>query len=105
MADKIKEGLLDKAEQEQKDYEDAAKAATSIIDDEIKRLEELKDAKQKANDETEKELELAKLQEALEKARNERTKRVKYMLSIKIAQNGETPEEDNTVGKICFEIY
>lgn len=76
LADKIKEGLLDKAEQEQKDYEDAAKAATSIIDDEIKRLEELKDAKQKANDETEKELELAKLQEALEKARNERTKRV-----------------------------
>lgn len=76
LADKIKEGLLDKAKQEQKDYEDAAKAATSIIDDEIKRLEELKDAKQKANDETEKELELAKLQEALEKARNERTKRV-----------------------------
>ena len=76
LADKIKEGLLDKAEQEQKDYEDAAKAATSIIDDEIKRLEELKDAKQKANDETEKELELAKLQEALEKARSERTKRV-----------------------------
>ena len=76
LADKIKEGLLDKAEQEQKDYEDAAKVATSIIDDEIKRLEELKDAKQKANDETEKELELAKLQEALEKARNERTKRV-----------------------------
>lgn len=76
LADKIKEGLLDKAEQEQKDYEDAAKAATSIIDDEIKRLEELKDAKQKANDETEKELELAKLQEALEKAKNERTKRV-----------------------------
>lgn len=76
LADKIKEGLLDKAEQEQKDYEDAAKAATSIIDDEIKRLEELKDAKQKANDETERELELAKLQDALEKARNERTKRV-----------------------------
>lgn len=76
LADKIKEGLLDKAEQEQKDYENAAKAATSIIDDEIKRLEELRDAKQKANDETEKELELAKLQEALEKARNERTKRV-----------------------------
>lgn len=76
LADKIKEGLLDKAEQEQKDYENAAKAATSIIDDEIKRLEELKDAKQKANDETEKELELAKLQEALEKAKNERTKRV-----------------------------
>lgn len=76
LADKIKEGLLDKAEQEQKDYENAAKAATSIIDDEIKRLEELKDAKQKANDETERELELAKLQDALEKARNERTKRV-----------------------------
>lgn len=76
LADKIKEGLLDKAEQEQKDYEDAAKAATSIIDDEIKRLEELKDAKQKANDETEKEIELAKLQDALEKAKNERTKRV-----------------------------
>ena len=76
LADKIKEGLLDKAEEEQKDYETAAKAATNIIDEEIDRLEKLKEAKEEANDETEREIELAKLQEALEKAKKERTKRV-----------------------------
>ena len=115
LADKIKEALQDKADK-QKDALDTAKdAATSIIEDEIDRLKALQKAeedrydklieeKKKANEETEKELELAKLQEALENAKQEKTKRVKYMLSIKIAQNGENPEEDNTVGKICFEI-
>lgn len=115
LADKIKEALQDKADK-QKDALDTAKdAATSIIEDEIDRLKALQKAeedrydklieeKKKANEETEKELELARLQEALENAKKEKTKRVKYMLSIKIAQNGENPEEDNTVGKICFEI-
>ena len=115
LADKIKKALQDKADK-QKDALDTAKdAATSIIEDEIDRLKALQKAeedrydklieeKKKANEETEKELELARLQEALENAKKEKTKRVKYMLSIKIAQNGENPEEDNTVGKICFEI-
>ena len=115
LADAIKEALTDKLEQQQEDYETAADAAIGIIDEEIEKLEELRDAeeerydklieeKEKANEETEKEIELARLQEALENAKNEKTKRVECMLSIKMAQNGETPEEDNTVGKICFEI-
>ena len=115
LADSIKEALTDKLEQQQEDYETAADAAIGIIDEEIEKLEELRDAeeerydklieeKEKANEETEKEIELARLQEALENAKKEKTKRVECMLSIKMAQNGETPEEDNTVGKICFEI-
>lgn len=115
LADKIKKALQDKADKQKDDLGTAEDAATSIIEDEIDRLKALQKAeedrydklieeKKKANEETEKELELTKLQEALENAKKEKTKRVKYMLSIKIAQNGENPEEDNTVGKICFEI-
>ena len=115
LADKIKEGLQDKLDKQKDDLETAEDAAIGLIDEEIEKLEELRDAeeerydklieeKEKANEETEKEIELARLQEALENAKNEKTKRVECMLSIKIAQNGETPEEDNTVGKICFEI-
>ena len=115
LADKIKEGLQDKLDKQKDDLETAEDAAIGLIDEEIEKLEELRDAeeerydklieeKEKANEETEKEIELARLQEALENAKNEKTKRVECMLSIKMAQNGETPEEDNTVGKICFEI-
>lgn len=87
LADKIKKALQDKADK-QKDAIDTAKdAATSIIEDEIDRLKALQKAeedrydklieeKKKANEETEKELELAKLQEALENAKKEKTKRV-----------------------------
>ncbi|MCI7555026.1 MAG: hypothetical protein MST00_06315 [Tenericutes bacterium] len=87
LADKIKKALQDKADK-QKDALDTAKdAATSIIEDEIDRLKALQKAeedrydklieeKKKANEETEKELELAKLQEALENAKKEKTKRV-----------------------------
>ena len=115
LADKIKKALQDKADKQKDALGIAEDAAVGIIDDEIDKLKKLKeeqedyydkliDDKKAANDETEKELELARLKEALENAKNEKTKRVKYMLSIKIAQNGENPEEDNTVGKICFEI-
>lgn len=115
LADKIKDALQDKLDQQKDDLETAEDAAIGIIDDEIKKLEDIRDAeeerydklieeKKEANEETERELELAQLQEALENAKKEKTKRVKCMLSIKMAQNGETPEEDNTVGKICFEI-
>lgn len=115
LADSIKEALQDKADQQKDDLETAEEAALEIIDREIEKLNELKKEKEdyydqlikdkeEANEESEKELELARLQEALENARKEKTKRVKCMLSIKMAQNGETPEEDNTVGKICFEI-
>lgn len=115
LADKIKKALQDKADKQKDDLGTAENAAVGIIDDEIDKLKKLKeeqedyydkliDDKKAANEETEKELELARLQEALENAKKEKTKRVKYMLSIKTAQNGENPEEDNTVGKICFEI-
>lgn len=115
LADKIKKALQDKADKQKDDLGTAEDAAVGIIDDEIDKLKKLKeeqedyydkliDDKKAANEETEKELELARLQEALENAKKEKTKRVKYMLSIKTAQNGENPEEDNTVGKICFEI-
>lgn len=115
LADKIKKALQDKADRQKDDLATAEDAAVGIIDEEIDKLNKLKkeqeeyydqliEDKEKANEETEKELELARLQEALENAKKEKTKRVKYMLSIKIAQNGGNPEEDNTVGKICFEI-
>ena len=115
LADKIKDALQDKLDQQKDDLETAEKAAIGLIDEEIEKQEQLRDEKEEyydkliadkkaANEETERELELARLEEALENAKNEKTKRVEYMLSIKMAQNGETPEEDNTVGKICFEI-
>ena len=115
LADKIKKALQDKADRQKDDLATAENAALKIIDKQIEKQNELRDEKEaywdeeisnleKANAETEKAIELARLEEALENAKNEKNKRVKYMLSIKIAQNGETPEEDNTVGKICFEI-
>ena len=115
LADKIKSALQEKAKGQKDDLATAEDAALKIIDKQIEKQKELRDEKEsywdeeisnleKANEETEKAIELARLQEALENAKKEKTKRVKYMLSIKIAQNGENPEEDNTVGKICFEI-
>ena len=115
LADKIKSGLKELLNKQKDAYKTAHDAAMKIIEDEIDKINEQKDAteeyydkliedKKKANEESEKEIELAKLQEALANAKREKTKRVKCMLSIKIAQNGETPEGDNTVGKICFEI-
>lgn len=87
LADKIKGALKDLADKQKDALETAKDAATSIIEDEIDRLKALQKAeedrydklieeKKKANEETEKELELAKLQEALENAKKEKTKRV-----------------------------
>jgi TP901 family phage tail tape measure protein len=87
LADKIKDALKDLANKQKDALETAKDAATSIIEDEIDRLKTLQKAeedrydklieeKKKANEETEKELELAKLQEALENAKKEKTKRV-----------------------------
>lgn len=115
LADKIKNSLKELLNKQKDAYNTAHNAAMKIIETEIDKINEQKDAteeyydkliedKKKANEESEKEIELAKLQEALANAKREKTKRVKCMLSIKIAQNGETPEGDNTVGKICFEI-
>lgn len=87
LADKIKSALQDKAKAQKDDYSTAEEAAIGLIDDEIDKLEKLKDEqedyydkliddKKKANDETERELELARLQEALANAQKEKTKRV-----------------------------
>ena len=103
LADKIKKGLQDKADKQKDDLATAENAALKIIDRQIEKQKELRDEKEaywdeeisnleKANEETEKAIELARLEEALENAKNEKYKRVKYMLSIKIAQNFETPK-------------
>ncbi len=87
LADKIKKALQDKADKQKDDLATAEDAAVGIIDDEIDKLKKLKeeqedyydkliDDKKAANDETEKELELARLQEALANAQKEKTKRV-----------------------------
>lgn len=87
LADKIKKALQDKADKQKDDLDTAEDAAVGIIDDEIDKLKKLKeeqedyydkliDDKKAANDETEKELELARLQEALANAQKEKTKRV-----------------------------
>lgn len=87
LADKIKKALQDKADRQKDDLDTAEDAAVGIIDDEIDKLKKLKeeqeeyydkliDDKEKANEETEKELELARLQEALANAQKEKTKRV-----------------------------
>lgn len=88
LADKIKSGLKELLNDQKDAYKTAHDAAMKIIEDEIDKINEQKDAtedyydklieeKKKANDETEKEIELAKLQEALENAKREKTKRVK----------------------------
>ena len=87
LADKIKKALQDKADRQKDDLDTAEDAAVGIIDEEIEKLNKLKEEqeeyydqlikdKEKANEETEKELELARLQEALANAKKEKTKRV-----------------------------
>ena len=87
LADKIKKALQDKADRQKDDLVTAEDAAVGIIDEEIDKLNKLKkeqeeyydqliEDKEKANEETEKELELARLQEALANAQKEKTKRV-----------------------------
>lgn len=86
-ADKIKKGLEDLLKNKNNDFKTAQQAAIDLLEDEIDEIDKLKEetekyyddliaAKEKANDETERELELARLQEALENARNNKTKRV-----------------------------
>lgn len=87
LADKIKKALQDKAKAQKDDLATAEGAALKIIDKQIEKQNELRDEKEaywdeeisnleKANEETEKAIELARLQEALENAKNEKTKRV-----------------------------
>lgn len=87
IADKIKSGLQEKANKQKSDLDTAEKAALGLIDEEIEKIKKLKEekekeldaeieAKKKSNDETERAIELARLQEALENAKREKTKRV-----------------------------
>ena len=87
LADKIKKALQDKADRQKNDLATAEDAALKIIDRQIEKQKELRDEKEaywdeeisnleKANEKTEKAIELARLQEALENAKNEKTKRV-----------------------------
>ena len=87
LADKIKKALQDKADRQKDDLVTAEDAAVGIIDEEIEKLNKLKkeqeeyydqliEDKEKANEETEKELELARLQEALANAKKERVKKI-----------------------------
>lgn len=87
LADKIKKGLQDKADKQKDDLATAEDAALDLIEDKIEKLQQLKEEqeeyydqliadKEKANEETERELELARLQEALANAKAEKTKRV-----------------------------
>ena len=75
-ADSIKKGLEELLGERQTKYKNAQSAAIALLDEEINRIGEIIDAKQKENDETERQIELTKLQEALENARKNRTKRV-----------------------------
>ena len=107
LADKIKKGLQDKADKQKDDLATAENAALKIIDRQIEKQKELRDEKEaywdeeisnleKANKETEKAIELARLEEALENAKNEKTKRVWHEgLGKKLAEY-----KDNYIGQM-----
>ena len=110
--DKLEE-LQDKLDDQNDDYERAQQAVADYLDEQMSAMEKQRDtvetyydnvldAIEKMNEKQQESLELAEAYEALMNAMTQKTKKVKYMLSIKIAQNGETPEKDNPVGKIYF---
>ena len=110
--DKLEE-LQDKLDDQNDDYERAQQAVADYLDEQMSAIEEQRDAVEtyydnvldaiaKMNEKQQESLELAEAYETLMNAMTQKTKKVKYMLSIKIAQNGETPEKDNPVGKIYF---
>lgn len=76
LAEKIKNGLQDQAKETKDSYDDAKSAIDKVIDDEIEKLEKELELLKEKNDETEKAMELERLQEALENAKREKTKRV-----------------------------
>ena len=110
--DKLEE-LQDKLDDQNDDYERAQQAVADYLNEQMSAIEKQRDtvetyydnvldAIEKMNEKQQESLELAEAYEALMNAMTQKTKKVKYMLSIKIAQNGETPEKDNPVGKIYF---
>ena len=110
--DKLEE-LQDKLDNQNDDYERAQQAVADYLAEQMSAIEKQRDTVEtyydnvldaiaKMNEKQQESLELAEAYEALMNAMTQKTKKVKYMLSIKIAQNGETPEKDNPVGKIYF---
>lgn len=85
LASTIKSSLIKQQEEFKSQYEQAYNAAEKLIDNEIDKVQELRDeqekyyddliaAKQKANEETKDEIELARLQEQIEYARNNKSR-------------------------------
>jgi TP901 family phage tail tape measure protein len=87
LADKIKQANEELLNNRKDDYDKAYNAAIKLIDDEIDKVQDLRDEKekyyndqiealQKTNDETERQIELTQLQQNLVNAQNEKNKRV-----------------------------
>ncbi len=107
------EDLQEELEEQDDNYQRAQQAVLDYLNEQLDALNEQKDsveeyydtvidAIEKMNEEQSESIELAEAYESLMNAMTQKSKKVKYMLSIKIAQNGETPEKDNPVGKIYF---
>lgn len=76
VAEQIKEIRLSHLEDKRDDYDSAKNAVVSVIDDNIEALEKEKEALEKVNDEQNRAIELSQLQEALDKAKSQKTIRV-----------------------------
>ena len=76
--DQMEEVLKKQRELTENKYENAISVATNAIDEQIEALEKQKEALEENNDETERAIELAKLQEELERAKSQKTVRVFY---------------------------
>jgi len=87
LAKEIKKSLIEQQNEYKSDYEKAYDGVKKLIDDEIEKINELKEAtqkkyddeieaKQKANEETKKEITLLELKEKLENAKNEKNRKV-----------------------------
>lgn len=72
----ILEFKLSSLEEEKSDYEKALSAVLNLIDEQIEKLNEEKEAIKSVNEEKERQIELEKLQENLENARNQKNKRI-----------------------------
>ena len=73
VAEQIKEIRLSYLEDKRDDYDSAKNAVISVIDDNIEALEKEKEALEKVNDEQDRAIELSQLQEALDKAKSQKT--------------------------------
>lgn len=76
--DSMEEVLKKQRELAENKYNNAIKVATSAIDDKIESLKKEKEALEQTNDEEERAIELAKLQEELERAKTQKTVRTFY---------------------------